>query len=80
MMYPPATTTPQPLEIATTPHIEMEEVTATVTAPAPPAETKLANGNRALSGVPPPIFNRDREKYEHFLDKFMSYEIINRDA
>src|SRR5712672_1944968 len=80
MMYPPATTTPQPLEIAATPHIEMEEVAATVTVPVPPAETKLANGNRALSGVPPPIFNGDREKSEHFLDKFMSYEIVNRDA
>src|SRR5712672_2867312 len=80
MMYPPATTTPQPLEIAATPHIEMEEVAATVTVPVPPAETKLANGNRALSGVPPPIFNGDREKSEHFLDKFMSYEIVNGDA
>jgi len=79
MMYPPAAT-PQLLEIATTPHIEMEEVTATVTAPAPPAETKLANGNQALSGVPPPIFNGDREKSEHFLDKFISYKIINGDA
>jgi len=78
-MYPP-TTTPQPLEIAATPHVEMEEVTTTVTAPAPPAETKLANGNRALSGVPPPIFTGDREKSEHFLDKFMSYEIVNGDT
>jgi len=78
-MYPPPATS-QPLEIAAAPHIEMEEVTATVTAPAPPAETKLANGNRALSGVPPPIFNRDREKSEHFLDKFISYEIVNGDA
>jgi len=80
MMYPPTATTPQPLEIAATPHIEMEEVAATVTAPAPPAKTKPANGNRALSGVLPPIFNGDREKSEHFLDKFMSYEIVNRDA
>src|SRR5712675_1450062 len=80
MMYPPTAAAPQPLEIAAAPHIEMEEVAATVTAPAPPAETKLANGNRALSGVPPPIFNRDREKSEHFLDKFISYEIINGDA
>jgi len=73
MMYPPANPTPQPLEIAATPHIEMEEVAATVTAPVPPTETKLANDNRALSGVPPPIFNGDREKSEHFLDTFMSY-------
>src|SRR5712675_532789 len=80
MMYPPTTATPQPLEIAAAPHIEMEEVAATVTAPALSTETKLANGNRALSGVPPPIFNGDREKSEHFLDKFMSYEIVNRDA
>src|SRR5712672_2939219 len=80
MMYPPATTTPIPLQIAATPHIEMEEVTATVTAPVPPAKTKPANGNRALSGVPPPVFNGDREKSKHFLDKFMSYEIVNRDA
>src|SRR5712675_2320193 len=80
MMYPPTAAAPQPLEIAAAPHIEMEEVAATVTAPAPPAETKLANGNRALSGVPPPIFNGDREKSEHFLDKFMSYEIVNGDA
>jgi len=80
MMYPPTAATPQPLEIAATPHIEMEEVTTTITAPAPPAETKPANGNRALSGVPPPIFNGDREKSEHFLDKFMSYKIINGDA
>src|SRR5882672_2127626 len=72
--------TPLLLEIAATPHIEMEEVAATVTAPAPPAKTKPANGNRALSGVPPPIFNGDREKSEHFLDKFMSYEIVNGDA
>jgi len=80
MMYPPTTIAPQPLEIAATPHIKMEEVATTVTAPAPPAETKPANGSRALSGVPPPIFNRDREKSEHFLDKFMSYEIVNGDA
>jgi len=80
MMYPPTTPTPLPLEITTTPQIEMEEVAATVTAPAPPAKTKPANGNRALSGVPPPIFNGDREKSEHFLDKFMSYEIVNGDA
>jgi len=80
MMYPPATSTPQALEIAATPHIEMEEVATTVTAPMPPTETKPANGSQALSGVPPPIFNGDREKSEHFLDKFMSYEIINGDA
>src|SRR5712671_1307727 len=79
MMYPPTAATPQPLEITTTPHIEMEEVAATVTAPAPPAETRTANGNRSLSGVPPPIFNGDRDKSEHFLDKFMSYEIVNGD-
>jgi len=79
-MYPPTAAAPQLLEIAAAPHIKMEEVTATVTAPVPPAETKLANGNHALSGVPPPIFNRDREKSEHFLDKFMSYEIVNGDA
>src|SRR5712675_2028444 len=80
MMYPPTTATPQPLEIAAAPHIEMEEVAATVTAPALSTETKLANGNRSLSGVPPPIFNGDRDKSEHFLDKFMSYEIVNGDA
>src|SRR5712671_5908168 len=80
MMYPPTITSPLPLEIAATPQIEMEEVAATVTAPALPAETKPANGNHALSGVPPPIFNGDREKSEHFLDKFMSYEIVNGDA
>jgi len=45
MMYPPTTSTPQPLEIATTPHIEMEEVAATVTAPKPPTKTKPANGS-----------------------------------
>jgi len=90
MMYP--TTAPtQPLEIAATPHdemeeiaatphVEMEEIAATVTTPAPPAENRTANGNRSLSGVPPPIFNGDRDKSEHFLDKFMSYEIINGDA
>jgi len=79
MMYPPVDT-PTPLEIAAAPHIEMEEVAATVTTTAPPTETRPANGNRALSGVPPPIFNGDREKSEHFLDKFMSYEIVNGDA
>jgi len=89
-MYP--TTTPtQPLEIAATPHIEMEEIAATphiemeeiaatVTAPAPPTENRTANGNRSLSGVPPPMFNGDRDQSEHFLDKFMSYEIVNGDA
>ena len=45
MMYPPTVTTPLPLEIAAAPHIEMEEVAATVTAPTPSAETKPANGN-----------------------------------
>jgi len=79
MMYPP-TATPLPLEIAAAPHVEMEEVAATVTAPTPPTETRPANGNRALSGVPPPIFNGDREKSEPFLDKFMSYEIVNGDT
>jgi len=88
MMYPTTTPTqplelaaaPQIEEIAATPHVEMEEIAATVTAPAPPAENKTTNGNRSLSGVPPPIFNGDRDKSEHFLDKFMSYEIVNGDA
>jgi len=90
MMYPTTVPTPQPLEIAatalqieeiaTTPHIEMEEIAATVMAPMAPAENRTINGNRSLSGVPPPIFNGDRDKSEHFLDKFMSYEIVNGDA
>src|SRR5712672_1086206 len=87
-MMQPTTQTPQPLEIAAaqieeiaaTPHIEMEEISTTTTALAPPAENKTTNGNRLLSGVPPPIFNGDRDKSEHFLDKFMSYEIVNGDA
>jgi len=77
MMYPPA---PPTLEIAAAPHVVMEEVAATVTTPTPPTESKPANGNRALSGVPPPMFNGDRDKSEHFLDKFTSYEIVNGDA
>jgi len=67
-------------KVGVTAGIVTEEVTATVTAPTPPTETKLANGNWALSGVPPLIFNGDREKSKHFLDKFMSYEIVNGDA
>src|SRR5712675_2862972 len=58
----------------------MEEIAATVTTPVPPAENKMSNGNRSLSGVPPPIFNGDRDKSELFLDKFMSYEIVNGDS
>jgi len=90
MMYPATTPAPQNLEIATavlqveeiaaTPHVEMEEIATTVMAPPPPAENRTANGNRSLSGVPPPIFNGDRDKSEHFLDKFMSYKIVNGDA
>jgi len=71
-----------PLEIAAAPQIEMsgsEAIGATVTAP---ANTDRANGhnNRALSGVPPPMFNRDRDKSETFMDKFTSYELVNGDS
>ena len=56
MMYPPAAQTPQMLEIAaaphmeveetaTNPHVEREEIAATVTTPTPPIETKSINSN-----------------------------------
>jgi len=56
-----------------------EHIGATVTAP---NDANRANGhnNRALSGVPPPMFNGDRDKSETFLDKFTSYELVNGDS
>jgi len=59
----------------------LEYIGATMSAPAPPPVDPPSNGgSRALSGVPPPIFNGDRDKSELFLDKFMSYEIVNGDS
>jgi len=71
-----------PLEIAATPQIKMsgsEMIGATVTAP---TNTNKANGhsNWALSGVPPPMYNGDRDKSETFMDKFTSYELVNGDS
>jgi len=83
MMFPPPT-----LEIAAAP-MEVEEIAAaprtervaTTTSSAPPPQTNQLNGaSRALSGVPPPIFNGDRDKSELFLDKFTSYKIVNGDV
>jgi hypothetical protein len=55
-----------------------EEVAATMAAP---AERPATNGGKSsLSGVPPPMFNGDRDKSELFLDKFLGYELINADA
>jgi len=82
MMFPPT------LEIAAAP-METEEIAAAprmervaaTTSSAPPPPSNPPNGaSRALSGVPPPIFNGDRDKSELFLDKFTSYEIINGDT
>jgi len=56
-------------EIAATPHVEMEEIAATLQHPRRQPKTEWPNGNRSLSGVPPNI-QRDRDKSEHFLDKF----------
>jgi len=69
MMYPTTTPTqpleiaavPQTEEIAATPHIEMEEIAATVNTPAPPTENRTTNGNRALSGVHPRYSMGDRQ-------------------
>jgi len=64
-----------PPEITPDPPSTMSEhIGATVTAP---TDANKANGhnNRALSGVPPPMFNGDRDKSETFLDKFTSYEL-----
>jgi len=58
----------------------LEYIGATMSAPAPPVDPPSNGGSRALSGVPPPIFNGDRDKSELFLDKFMSYEIVNGDS
>jgi len=83
MMHVPVTT-PEPLNIAATAPMDtsgLEYIGATMSAPAPPPVNPPSNGrSRALSGVPPPIFNGDRDKSELFLDKFMSYEIVNSDA
>jgi len=57
----------------------LEYIGATTSAPAPPVDPPSNGGSHALSGVPPPIFNGDRDKSELFLDKFMSYEIVNGD-
>jgi len=56
-----------------------EQIGATVTAP---ADVTRANGhnNWALSGVPPPMFNGNRDKSETFFDKFTSYKLVNGDA
>src|SRR5712675_3366633 len=83
MMHVPVTT-PEPLSIAATAPMDtsgLEHVGATMSAPAPPPVDPPSNGgSRALSGVPPPNFNGDRNKSELFLDKFMSYEIVNGDS
>ena len=72
-----------PMEIAAAPAAEPSSsasIAATITNnPAPPSEPRT-NGNRSLSGVPPPIFNGDREHSEAFLDKFLGYELANMDA
>jgi len=80
MMHAPLTT-PAPLSIAATAPMDtsgVEYIGATMSAPAPPVDPPSNGGSRALSGVPPPIFNGDRDKSELFLDKFMSYEIGER--
>ena len=82
MMHAPVTT-PAPLSIAATAPMDtsgLEYIGATMSAPAPPVNPPSNGGSRALSGVPPPIFNGDRDKSELFLDKFMSYEIVNGDS
>src|SRR5712672_2205743 len=83
MMHVPLTT-PAPLSIAATAPMDtsgLEYIGATISALAPPPVNPPSNGgSRALSGVPPPIFNGDRDKSELFLDKFMSYEIVNGDS
>jgi len=86
MMFAPPDT-PAPLEISASSPVEMsgiqptETIGATMRTQTPPQTTQTSNGrSRALSGVPPPIFNGDRNQSELFLDKFMSYEIVNGDA
>jgi hypothetical protein len=74
-----ATLTP-PLEIsvASMEAERTEEVVATMTMP--PDKPATNGGKSSLSGVPPPMFNGDRDKSELFLDKFLGYELINADA
>jgi len=83
MMHTPVTT-PEPLSIAATAPMDtsgLEYISTTMSAPVPPPVDPPSNGGScALSGVPPPIFNGDRDKSELFLDKFTSYKIINGDA
>jgi len=83
MMHAPVTT-PEPLNITATAPMDtsgLEYIGATMSAPAPPPVDPPSNGgSHALSGVLPPIFNGDRDKSELFLDKFMSYEIVNGDS
>jgi len=72
-----------PLAIAVAPQIEMsgsEQIGATVTTPTNPPDQANGHNNRALSGVPPPMFNRDRDKSETFMDKFTSYKLVNGDS
>ena len=72
-----------PLEIAMTPQIETSEselIGATTTTPANHTDKANGHSNRALSGVPPPMFNGDRDKSETFMDKFTSYELVNGDS
>src|SRR5712671_5785948 len=65
MMHTPVTN-PAPLSIAATAPMDtsgLEYIGATMSAPAPPPVNPPSNGgSRALSGVPPPIFNGDRNK------------------
>ena len=70
---------PAPAEISATPALEAE-MSATIThTPAQPSGER--NGSsKSLSGVPPPVFNGDRDKSEAFLDKFLGYELANIDA
>ena len=55
---------------------EPATIAATITTAPPPTYN---NESKSLSGVPPPVFNGDRDKSETFLDKFLGYELVNGD-
>ena len=73
-MYPADT-----MEIAAAPS-GSEQISATVTTGDTPKNPDANGASKALSGVPPPVFNGDREKSENFLDRFTGYELANIEA
>jgi hypothetical protein len=75
-------TAPEPAQISAAPSagpVSMDTIAATMVAPVQSAQS---NGQRkgGLIGLPPPIFDGNRAKSNPFLDKFLGYELLNRES